>query len=113
MLKHTKIPAGKGIRILHSPGGTRFAPTSLLGEGLLRFEEHGILVVGIHDGYTKYLKPLFMAAAQPDQNQSIPGVFFPDLDMKQGSMSIAMRCPFVGSRKDLLNESQSNDFLKF
>ena len=29
------------------------------------------------------------------------------------SMAIAMRCPFVGSRKDLLNESQSKDFLKF
>ena len=57
--------------------------------------------------------PFFIAAAQPDQNPSIPGVFLPDLDMKQGSIAIAMRCPFVGSRKDLLNESLSKAFLKF
>ena len=57
--------------------------------------------------------PLFIVAAQTDQNQSIPGVFFPDLDMKQRAMAIAMRRPFVGWRKDLLDKDQSKEFLKF
>ena len=58
MLKHTEIPAGKRIRILHSPGGAGLAPALLLGEGLFRFEEHCVLDISIHDGDAKYLKAL-------------------------------------------------------
>ena len=58
-------------------------------------------------------RPCLMAPAQPDQNQSTPGVFFPALGMKHGSMPIAIRCPIIGERKWRLNESQSKGFLKF
>ncbi len=58
-------------------------------------------------------RPCLMAPAQPDQNQSTPGVFFPAFGMKHGSMPIAIRCPIIGERKWRLNESQSKGFLKF
>ncbi len=68
MLKHTEIPADKRIGILHSPGGAGLTPTLFLGEGLLRFEEHGILDIGIYDGYAEYLKPFLHSccAAGPE-----------------------------------------------
>ena len=57
MLKHRKIPTGNGIGVLHTPGGAWLAPALLLGEGLFRFEKHGVLDVSIHNGDAKYLKP--------------------------------------------------------
>ena len=79
MLKHTEIPAGKGIGILHAPGGAGLAPALLLREGLFCFEENGVLDVGIHDGDAKYLKPLLydscIAGPEPVHSRSLlPGL---------------------------------------
>ena len=61
----------------------------------------------------KNSRPRFIADAQPDQNQSRSGVFFPDFGTKQGSMAMAVRCLEAESMKCLLKAIQSNDFLKF
>ena len=58
MLKHTKIPSGERIRVLHSPCGTRLTTTLLVSKGLFRLEENRVLGIGIDDGYAEYLKSL-------------------------------------------------------
>ena len=76
---HPQIPSGEGVGIFHPLGAVWLTTTLLVSKGLFRLEENRVL--GIDDGDAEYLKTLFMAVAQPDQNQSMPGGFFPDLEI--------------------------------
>ena len=60
--QHPQIPARQGIGIFHPPGAFWLASTDLGSEGLLRFQEHGILGIRINNGESQDLQTVFDSA---------------------------------------------------
>ena len=66
--QHPQIPPREGIGIIHPLGAFGLPPTAFGSEGLLRFQEHGILGICINNREPQYLKIVFdgTGAARPE-----------------------------------------------